>query len=208
MPCQFQKISQSVISDLFQNSLPSYIQDMRNKWGEIRCTKVSGLAPTSEGGPLDDCIRSGAWIPEQQLAHGGPIPFLSGSAGSRGVKQQWPYHQASTASWSNVGHGIYHKSALHTAATGGKWGNSLYGNDFHNMDWTVGRRRIEATKHGDLIKPWLDEAGRRRRPWRPHKGRAGAKRHRSGKQDEQGIQVAVPSKTENLNFLCQHYLVQ
>ena len=72
-PCQQHSYSTNAISNL-----PQYINDMRGKRAGIRCTTVSGLAPTFEGGTLDDCVRAGAWSSQQQLAHGGPIPFLSG----------------------------------------------------------------------------------------------------------------------------------
>ena len=87
-PCQFHKFSTGLLGELFETSLPKYLQEMRSKWGEIQCTRVSGLAPTFEGGPIDDCVRQGSWCEEQQLAHGGPIPFLSCSKGRRGATQQ------------------------------------------------------------------------------------------------------------------------
>ena len=52
--------------------------------------------------------------------------------------------------------------------------------DCHDMDWGGGRPRTTQTKKD--ISRWFDESGLRRRPWRPHKSRAGAKRHRSNKQ--------------------------
>ena len=59
---------------------------------------------------------------------------------------------------------------------------SFANEDCHDMDWGVGRPRTALAKKD--ISRWFDEAGHRLRPWRPHKGRAGAKRHRSKKQDD------------------------
>ncbi len=115
---------------------------MRNKWEDIRCTTVSGLAPTFEGGPLDDCVRAGAWSSQQQRAHGGPIPFMSGAAGSRGVKQEWPYSHASATKWTQTGYGIYSSSMKREVGTAINYANE----DCYGMDWGVGRPRTAQTK--------------------------------------------------------------
>ena len=177
-PCQQINFNTSAIANLFQNSLPQYITDMRSKWEDIRCTTVSGLAPTYEGGPLDDCTVAGAWCSQQQRAHGGPIPFMSGAAGSNGVQQDWPYSHASATSWTQTGYGMYCSSRKGEVGTAISFANE----DCHDMDWGVGRPRTALAKKD--ISRWFDEAGHRLRPWRPHKGRAGAKRHRSNKQGD------------------------
>jgi len=103
-PCQNQKFGAWVLNELSQNTLPTYIQQMRNNWSSIQSTRVSGLVPTSEGGPFDDCLRNGAWVPEIQAAHGGPIPFPACSNGSRGAVDSWPYVQNQSANgWAQVG---------------------------------------------------------------------------------------------------------
>ena len=66
-----------------------------------------------DGGPIDDCVRDGAWDPELQLAHGGPLPFLPCSRGSRRVVESWPYvPKVKAKKWGNaIAHGIYKPAA-------------------------------------------------------------------------------------------------
>ena len=59
--------------------------------------QASGLAPTVQGGPFDKCIINGSWNAEQQAAHGGQIPMLSGAPGSRGIPEVWPYFKPKLA---------------------------------------------------------------------------------------------------------------
>ena len=193
-PCQFHKFSTGLLGELFETSLPKYLQEMRSKWGEIQCTRVSGLAPTFEGGPVDDCVRQGSWCEQQQLAHGGPIPFLSCSKGSRGVIQPWPYFQQQTKSWTQVGHGRYEPTQgqnflnLHEQA--------FHAEDYHDMDWAVGRRTWQEQKKFSY-HDWVGTFGPRWRPWRPHKHSAGAKRKRhSGKVIRPRDSEGEPSEEE------------
>ena len=95
------------------NSLPKYLKDLGASWEKNHCTTVSGLMAVPDGGPIDDCVRDGAWDPELQLAHGGPRPFLSCSRGSRGVVESWPYvPKVKAKKWGNaIAHGIYKPAA-------------------------------------------------------------------------------------------------
>ena len=84
---------------------------MGKEWEKVRSTTVSGLMQASEGGPVDDCVRDGVWDPNLQLAHGGPLPFLSCRKGSRGATEAWPYSKGPKgSSWSFEAHGIYNKA--------------------------------------------------------------------------------------------------
>ena len=96
-PCQQHSFDKATLDDVFANSLPKYLKDLGASWGTIHCTTVSGLMAVPDGGPIDDCVRDGAWDPELQLAHGGPLSFLSCSKGSRGVVESWPYEPNSKA---------------------------------------------------------------------------------------------------------------
>ena len=122
-PCQQHRFGTGVLNELFQKSLPTYLQQLQSNWSSIQSTRVSGLVPTLEGGPFDDCVRNGAWVPEIQAAHGGPIPFLACSDGSRGAVDSWPYFQNQRANiWAQVcGHshpgGNYEKKFLSAANT-------------------------------------------------------------------------------------------
>ena len=107
----------------------------------------------SEGGPVDDCVRDGVWDPNLQLAHGGPLPFLSCRKGSRGAPEEWPYSaKPKGSSWNFEAHGIYNKAVAPAvakmeigAASAGK--SSAEGastaDDLAEMDWTIGRQRID-----------------------------------------------------------------
>ena len=108
-PCQQQAFDTATLDFLFSNSLPEYLKEMRANWETIQCTTVSGLMSVTNGGPIDDCVRDGVWDPELQSAHGGPIPFLSCSKGSRGAVEVWPYApRAAAKRWGEaVAHGIY-----------------------------------------------------------------------------------------------------
>ena len=90
-PCHQHSFEKATLDELFTDSLPKYLKDLGTSWGTNHCTTVSGLMAVPDGGPIDDCARGGAWDPELQLAHGGPLPFLSYSKGSRGVVESWPY---------------------------------------------------------------------------------------------------------------------
>jgi len=108
-PCQQHSFDKATLDDLFSNSLPTYLKDLGASWGTNHCTTVSGLMSVPDGEPIDDCVRDGAWDPELQLAHGGPLPFLSCSKGSRGAVEIWPYEpKAKAKRWGEaIAHGIY-----------------------------------------------------------------------------------------------------
>ena len=146
-PCQQHKFGAGVLNELFQKSLPTYLQQLQSNWSSIQSTRVSGLVPTSEGGPFDDCVRDGAWVPEIQAAHGGPIPFLACSEGSRGAVESWPYFQNQRAnSWAQVGGhshpgGNYQKVFFQQPTQSQQRWATFQEADCHDMDWTVGRPR-------------------------------------------------------------------
>ena len=124
-----------------------------------------------DGGPIDDCVRDGAWDPELQLAHGGPLPFLSCSRGSRGVVESWPYVlNVKAKKWGNaIAHGIYKPTVVDQTeqlltSTKREVGSAILsacevdqpqcgakardfiGEDFSDMDWTVGRGNLLKTE--------------------------------------------------------------
>ena len=220
-PCQNQRFGTGVLNELFQNTLPTYIQQMRRDWSSIRSTRVSGLVPTSEGGPFDDCVRNGAWVPEVQAAHGGPIPFLACSTGSRGAVDSWPYLQNQCASrWAQVGGhshagGNYEKAFQQPTLAQQRWA-SFQAADCHDMNWSVGRRHVPETSASNSTyrpKNFLQqqaEKGIRFRPWRPHKGRAGQKRKRCSKpkpDERQGVLVAFFANVTYLSEKTKHKVI-
>ena len=156
-PCQQQVFDKATLDDLFSNSLPTYLKELGAGWGKIHCTTVSGLMSVPNGGPIDDCVRDGAWDPELQLAHCGPLPFLSCSKGSRGAVEVWPYEpKAAVKKWGEaIAHGIYKPvgaeqpeqiSSLTTnfSCTGYQpqvraKAREATREDYSEMDWTVGR---------------------------------------------------------------------
>ena len=71
--------------------LPESIEELRWKWNSIEVTRVSGLVPTFEGGPLDDCVRDDVWQPSLQT----PMPTVLGLPGSKGLIQKCPYGEFS-----------------------------------------------------------------------------------------------------------------
>ena len=159
-PCQQQAFDKTTLDDLFSNSLPRYLKEMGANWETIQCTTVSGLMSVPNGGPIDDCVRDGAWDPELQSAHGGPIPFLSCSKGSRGAVEVWPYEPKATAKrWGEaIAHGIYKPVGAEqpehlSASTKNPFGQSAVWRlshsgtppcedftreDYSEMDWTSG----------------------------------------------------------------------
>ena len=92
-PCATFNFAPDVIKETFQIKLPQYVAQLNAAFNNVPLGQVSGLAPTGQGGPFDKCIINGVWNAEQQAAHGGPIPMLSGAPGSRGIPDVWPYFQ-------------------------------------------------------------------------------------------------------------------
>jgi len=85
------KFTTENITELINHKLPEMLSAMGAAWADIPSGYVTGLAPTSKGGPIDECKTEGVWSTERQAAHGGPIPFLSGANASRGIPETWPY---------------------------------------------------------------------------------------------------------------------
>ena len=150
-PCQASVFNTEVFDELFSTTLPDYLKQMGEEWVKVRSTKVSGLMQASEGGPVDDCVRDGVWDPNLQLAHGGPLPFLTCRKGSRGAPEAWPYSKVPKgSSWNFEAHGIYNKvvsTAVAKVATEAVDGERLSAesvsktDNFAEMDWTTGGAR-------------------------------------------------------------------
>ena len=168
-PCQQQAFDKTTLDDFFSNSLPRYLKEMGANWETIQCTTVSGLMSVPNGGPIDDCVRDGAWDPELQSAHGGPIPFLSCSKGSRGAVEVWPYAPRAVARrWGDaVAHGIYtpvgeSESRVQNSSSTTNLSFSGYQpylrakaredprGDYSEMDWTIGRASLPMKENGPL----------------------------------------------------------
>ena len=90
-PCAAFNFSSEILRDTFRSKLPEYIEKLNEAFNLIPMGQVSGLAPTWQGGPFDQCIIEGEWNPQQQALHGGPIPMMSGAPGSRGKPETWPH---------------------------------------------------------------------------------------------------------------------
>ena len=86
-PCQANVFKTEVLNELFSTTLPEYLKQMGKEWEKVRSTTVSDLMQASDEGPVFDCVREGVWDPNLQLAHGGPLPFLSCRKGSRGAPE-------------------------------------------------------------------------------------------------------------------------
>ena len=65
-PCPTPKFSTHVLDEIVKDHLPGYLKSLRGAWGNISMGQVSGLAPTAQGGSIDNCIIGGAWSVEQQ----------------------------------------------------------------------------------------------------------------------------------------------
>jgi len=207
LPCQNSQLNEVVLNELFQNSLPMYIQQMRNEWGNIHCTQVSGLVHSGNGNPFDDCVRDGAWSPEIQAAHGGPIPFLTCSRGSRGAVASWPYAQgAASTRWEATGHSRYVKSVSQQPGQNEARWKEVHETDCRDLDWTVGRSKVDGSRKKTFHQIQA-ESGKRIGPWRPHKGRAGQKRSRCTKpkpDDRVGKLVVFFANITNLSENAKH----
>ena len=68
-------------------TLPGSVAQLKEAWESIGESRLSGLSPNFQGGPLDDAVREGEWVPELQQN----MPTMGGFPGSRGVIQAWPY---------------------------------------------------------------------------------------------------------------------
>ena len=68
-------------------TLPGSVAKLKEVWESIGESRVSGLSPIFQGGPLDDAVRAGEWVPELQQS----MPTMGGYPGSRGAIQMWPY---------------------------------------------------------------------------------------------------------------------
>ena len=64
---------------------PSLKVQLEEKWNAIPAARLSGLAPTFHGGPIDLCEVNGVWSPTLQAAHQGAIPIMASLTGSRGI---------------------------------------------------------------------------------------------------------------------------
>ena len=102
-PCANQKFTKHEIRELSNFKLPEYLKQLNDAWDLIPNGQVSGVAPTNQGCPFDNCVIDGKWNPQQQALHGGPLPMLSGALASRGVPESWPYKAAAKTKWTQVG---------------------------------------------------------------------------------------------------------
>ena len=183
-PCFGQKFDKGILENLFSNSLPTYVQELRQTWNQITETRISGLMPLAAGCPIDKCMINGVWDPELQLAHGGPIPLLLCFKGSRGVPEQWPHQREGNRRWTHSTHGIWKSEKLYDIAQA-KGDNEKTQENLISMDWRAGRTDLMQNKATALpSKRFLDDGSARPRGWRPHKKwhRGGIKRRRSANE--------------------------
>ena len=99
-PCKGTVFPQAVLEDLFTKQLPTFLTEIREKWEGTTETWVTGLASTSSGGPIDQCLGQVGFDHNRFIKHGGPIPIMGGAVGSRGKPEQWPYQKAN---WTQIG---------------------------------------------------------------------------------------------------------
>jgi len=78
------QLEEAVIDKAMAN-LPAAHEELSQKWNSINVTRASGLVPTFEGGPFDDCVRDMVWLPSLQ----NPMPTALGLPESRGLIQKW-----------------------------------------------------------------------------------------------------------------------
>ena len=181
-PCAAFSFGKEVLDTFFKTTLPEYLKQLSYAWNQIEETRISGLMPIPSGGPIDDCKRDGVWDPDLQLAHGGPLPFLSSSKGSRGIPEVWPFARAGERKWEKTANGWKSASANVQANLTDQFLLSPFGapggstRDAINLDLNFGKKKVVAQAGA---KPIFAA-----RCWRPHKKwqRTGVKRHR-GVQD-------------------------
>ena len=87
-PCKGTVFPQSVLVELFTKHLPIYLEKIRDKWSVTTETLVTGLAPTSSGGPIGTCSGPKGFDCNQYAKHGGLIPIMGGAPGSRGKPEK------------------------------------------------------------------------------------------------------------------------
>ena len=98
-PCSAFSFGNEVLDSFFKDTLPEYVKQLSSVWSQIEETRISGLMSMSSGGPIDDCNIGGVWDPALQLAHGGPLPFLSCAKDSRGTPEVWPFARTGGRKW-------------------------------------------------------------------------------------------------------------
>ena len=149
-PCASHHFSPEVIRETFQKKLPDYIQQLNVAFDRVPMGQLSGLAPTGQGGPFDDCVINGSWNADQQSLHGGPIPMLGGVPGSRGVPEQWPRNQKHTV---QMGFSPFEaKMRMQT-----QWAPAGFANkdiqvdhfQWAGLSWSADSKEAETAKHFD-----------------------------------------------------------
>ena len=88
-PCQELLLGNDTESMLLK--IPSLKVQLKEKWNAIPAARLSGLAPTFHGGPIDLCEVNGVWSPTLQAAHQGAIPITASLTGSRGMVKPFGY---------------------------------------------------------------------------------------------------------------------
>ena len=58
-PCTLQSFNNDVLSKLFNNTLPTYLSQLRIAWEGIHEARISGHMPIAAGGPVDNCTHGG-----------------------------------------------------------------------------------------------------------------------------------------------------
>ena len=75
-PCKGTSFTKEVLEDLFSSQLPTHLEIFRGKWDTIPVEQVSGLAPTTQRGPicamakmaLTLTVTQGMGVPSQSWA--------------------------------------------------------------------------------------------------------------------------------------------
>ena len=102
-PCKAEAFSESTLTELFKEKLPSYLAQLKQGWESTDLVRTSGLTNVSQAGPFDASVVGEDIDAETWFSHGGTIPILGGAPGSRGIPEAWPYKKV-VAKWARVGH--------------------------------------------------------------------------------------------------------
>ena len=118
------------------SKLPFLKAQLKDKWNTIPAARLSGLAPTFQGGPIDLCEVDGVWSPTLQAAHQRAIPIMASVTGRRGVAKPFE-HGTSKPQEARVEHSAFvglatvdRKLLTNITDGNGSWSE---------MDWNVNR---------------------------------------------------------------------
>ena len=130
-PCVGHVFSNEILTELFQEKLPTYVAKLKVAWEAIPNGQVSGFAPGFEKKIMDSCETKDGWDAERFVQHNGPVPIIDGALGSKGRNETWPYQRSR---WIEISHGNWARSDGSEANAGKKGGDDEKQN-LANMDW-------------------------------------------------------------------------